>query len=136
MKENEARPLPALDFIGDIHGNHDKLTTLLGRLGYERSNGTHGRLRRRERKSPLASESTAAACTVVPPALGFHAAFTHSTVDVHECPVLAPELRDRLHEITGAPVRTSRRARSAGERSSYSPRLRFIVRSGAVSVRP
>ncbi|HEU4419216.1 MAG TPA: TRAM domain-containing protein, partial [Planctomycetota bacterium] len=67
----------------------------------ERSDGTHGRLRRRERKSPLASE-TAAVGTVAPPTLGFHAAFTHSTVDVHECPVLAPELEQGLAAVRAA----------------------------------
>lgn len=66
----------------------------------ERSDGTHGRLRRRERKSKLASES--AVGTVAPPALGFHAAFTHTTVDVHECPVLAPELEQGLAAVRAA----------------------------------
>jgi 23S rRNA (uracil1939-C5)-methyltransferase len=39
---------------------------------------------------------------VAPPTLGFHAAFTHTTVDVHECPVLAPELEQGLAAVRAA----------------------------------
>jgi 23S rRNA (uracil1939-C5)-methyltransferase len=67
----------------------------------ERGDGTHGRLRRRERKQKRANEA-AAVGTVAPPTLGFHAAFTHTTVDVHECPVLAPELEQGLAAVRAA----------------------------------
>jgi 23S rRNA (uracil1939-C5)-methyltransferase len=75
----------------------------------ERSDGTHGRLRRRERKQQRANEP-AAVGIVTPPTLGFHAAFTHTTVDVHECPVLAPELEQGLAAVRAAIADLPRKA--------------------------
>jgi 23S rRNA (uracil1939-C5)-methyltransferase len=71
-----------------------KLTATSG----QRPDGTHGRLRRQERKQeprqPLPEDA--------PLLLGFHRAFAHSVVDVHECPVLAPELERGLTEVRNA----------------------------------
>jgi 23S rRNA (uracil1939-C5)-methyltransferase len=67
-----------------------------------RDDGAHGRLRKRERPSPEERRAAAAASAGGPPVLGFHRALSHSTLDVHECPVLAPELEKGLPEVRKA----------------------------------
>lgn len=79
----------------------------------QRSDGTHGRLRKRERRE-LAAAHAATAATESPsaaptadaapptPVLGFHRAFSHSVLDVTECPVLAPELEQGLAGVRTA----------------------------------
>lgn len=64
-----------------------------------RSDGSHGRLRRSERKARAAATAVAGDA---PPVLGFHKAFTHETVDVEECPVLAPALEQGLPAVRRA----------------------------------
>jgi len=65
-----------------------------------RSDGRHGRLRRRERgvmdATPVAERPDGQ------PVLGFHRAFSHSVLDITECPVLAPDLEDGLDEVRTA----------------------------------
>lgn len=62
-----------------------------------RSDGRHGRLRKKERRPrrQLAKGDG-------PPVLGFHRAFEHSVVDVEECPVLAPPLERGLRDVRAA----------------------------------
>lgn len=65
-----------------------------------RDDGTHGRLRKHERKELAAAK--AAASNGAPPLLGFHRALSHSVLDVHECPVLAPELERGIANVREA----------------------------------
>lgn len=78
-----------------------KLTATSG----QRSDGSHGRLRRRERQHARSAAAAAAAAATQPapaPVLGFHRAFRHEVVDVRECPVLAPELEASLPAVRAA----------------------------------
>jgi 23S rRNA (uracil1939-C5)-methyltransferase len=74
----------------------------------ERADGSHGRLRKPERRQLVKHANAAAAATVAaggaepPLVLGFHRAFTHDTLDIHECPVLAPELEQGLPGVRRA----------------------------------
>lgn len=69
-----------------------------------RADGSRGRLPRKEHRARRAAE--AAALTAVgeraEPVVGFHRAFTHSVVDVVECPVLAPDLEQGLAQVRAA----------------------------------
>lgn len=69
-----------------------------------RSDGSHGRLRRRERPKPAPTANDDA-----PPVLGFHRAFTHETLDVEQCPVLAPPLEAGLAAVRTALAQMPRR---------------------------
>lgn len=71
-----------------------------------RSDGVHGRLRKRER-GPRSDGAAAAAAAPVADGgpqmvLGFHRALTHSVLDVQECPVLAPDLEHGLAGVRAA----------------------------------
>lgn len=69
----------------------------------QRDDGTHGRLRRRERRAQRAAlAGQAEATSATTPVLGFHRAFTHSVVDVQQCPVLAPALEQGLADVRRA----------------------------------
>ncbi len=78
-----------------------KLTATSG----QRADGSHGRLRRQERKqqprAPLQGDA--------PLRLGFHRAFEHAVVDIQECPVLAPSLEQGLAGIRAALATMPRR---------------------------
>ncbi|MBL8728667.1 MAG: class I SAM-dependent RNA methyltransferase [Planctomycetes bacterium] len=65
-----------------------------------RSDGSFGRLSRRDRK--LRSERSGGVDAAAPPVLGFHRAFTHETLDVQQCPVLAPALEQGLAAVRAA----------------------------------
>jgi 23S rRNA (uracil1939-C5)-methyltransferase len=65
----------------------------------ERRDGTHGRLRKPERRQLAARAAVDPAAPLV---LGFHKAFTHETLDVAECPVLAPALEQGLAGVRAA----------------------------------
>jgi 23S rRNA (uracil1939-C5)-methyltransferase len=77
-----------------------KLTATSG----ERRDGSHGRLRKRERRVRNAAEVAAAATAPTPPVpvLGFHRALSHSVLEVQQCPVLAPELEQGLASVRAA----------------------------------
>ncbi|MCA8977247.1 MAG: class I SAM-dependent RNA methyltransferase [Planctomycetes bacterium] len=64
-----------------------------------RTDGKHGRLRRRERKhmteTPVEERNGR-------PVLGFHRAFSHSVLDIEQCPVLAPELERGIADVRAA----------------------------------
>jgi 23S rRNA (uracil1939-C5)-methyltransferase len=62
----------------------------------QRGDGSIGRVAGRDQVLP---EATAAAA---PLRLGFHRAWTHDIVDVHECPVLAPPLEQALPQLRAA----------------------------------
>ncbi|MGB3968104.1 MAG: TRAM domain-containing protein [Planctomycetota bacterium] len=74
----------------------------------QRVDGSHGRLRKQERRA--LAKAAAATATTEPchppgppiPVLGFHRAFSHSVVDVAECPVLAPPLEQGLADVRQA----------------------------------
>ncbi|MEO6593201.1 MAG: class I SAM-dependent RNA methyltransferase [Planctomycetota bacterium] len=69
----------------------------------ERSDGKQGRLSRKDRRAKLDADAASAVGTEASPAkLGFHSAFTHSVVDVQQCPVLAPELEQGLASVRAA----------------------------------
>lgn len=77
-----------------------------------RTDGKHGRLRKRERETKSGAPDAAVAAPAAPlaagdapPVLGFHRAFTHSVVDVRECPVLAPALERGLTDVRKALAR-------------------------------
>ena len=70
-----------------------------------RSDGSHGRLRKKERRAAAATAIDDGA----PPVLGFHRAFTHETLDVAECPVLAPPLEQGLADVRTAVAQLPRR---------------------------
>jgi len=73
-----------------------------------REDGTHGRLRKKERKELHAKEierDVAAEAQGAPkkkPVLGFHRAGSHSVLDLEECPVLAPELEAGMQDVRRA----------------------------------
>lgn len=69
-----------------------------------RGDGTHGRLRKHERRAQKAAAAAAGldAAAGAPPLLGFHRAFSHSVLDVQQCPVLAPELEQGLADVRTA----------------------------------
>ncbi len=68
----------------------------------QRTDGRHGRLRKRERRALGAGAATDAPDGPAEPRLGFHRAFEHSVVDIEECPVLAPGLESALPRIRAA----------------------------------
>lgn len=68
----------------------------------QRSDGSHGRLRKRERRELQATNAALAADALPQPVLGFHRAMSHSVLDVGECPVLAPELERGIGEARAA----------------------------------
>ncbi|HEX5053600.1 MAG TPA: class I SAM-dependent RNA methyltransferase [Planctomycetota bacterium] len=68
----------------------------------QRSDGRQGRLSRKDRRARVERDTAAAVSTEAPPQLGFHSAFTHSVVDVQQCPVLAPALEQALAGVRAA----------------------------------
>lgn len=69
-----------------------------------RSDGSHGRLGKKERKAARAHDAATATDGGVQqlPKLGFHRAFTHDVLDVQQCPVLAPDLEQGLPAVREA----------------------------------
>lgn len=70
----------------------------------QRRDGSYGRLDRRDRRARREAEGPVVLDDATPhaPVLGFHRAFTNSTIDVQECPVLAPELEQGLPAVRAA----------------------------------
>ena len=70
----------------------------------ERADGSHGRMQKRVRRAQVAAAVAADEAQGIRalPRLGFHRAFTHDVLDVHECPVLAPELEQGLPAVREA----------------------------------
>lgn len=66
----------------------------------ERHDGSVGRLGKKQRRAMRAAEA-AIAVDAAPtrPVLGFHRAFSHDTLDVTMCPVLAPELERGIADV-------------------------------------
>ncbi len=102
-------PEPVVVHHGEPWGYRSRTQLKLVATSGARSDGTHGRLRKRERRALAATASPspaagAAAAPAVPPqpALGFHRAFAHSVVDVRQCPVLAPPLEHGLADVRAA----------------------------------
>jgi len=67
-----------------------------------RRDGSYGRLDRRDRRAKRAAEVAVDVGGEAAPVLGFHRAFTNSTLDVQECPVLAPALEQGLPAVRAA----------------------------------
>lgn len=69
-----------------------------------RSDGSHGRMHKKARKAMLAAETKAAGDggESERPKLGFHHAFSHTVVDIEQCPVLAPDLEQGLPAVRDA----------------------------------
>lgn len=69
-----------------------------------RSDGSHGRMHKKARKAMLAAEARAAGDggESERPKLGFHHAFSHTVVDIGQCPVLAPDLEQGLPAVRDA----------------------------------
>jgi 23S rRNA (uracil1939-C5)-methyltransferase len=78
-----------------------------------RADGSHGRLHKKEFRALRAAAALATAdgeaTTATPPQLGFHRAFTHTVLDVEQCPVLAPELEQALPAVRAAVATLPRR---------------------------
>lgn len=97
-------PEPVVVHHADPWGYRARTQLKLVATSGERSDGKHGRLRKRERKALQRDAALAAAEAPSPPVplLGFHRAFSHSVVDVTECPVLAPDLEHGLADVRAA----------------------------------
>ncbi len=67
-----------------------------------RHDGRIGRLGKKQRRELHAAEAAIATAESKAPVLGFHRAFTHDTLDVTMCPVLAPELESGLPTVRAA----------------------------------
>lgn len=93
------RPEPVAVHAAEPWGYRSRTQLKLKATSGLRTDGKHGRLRKRERK--LLPSSPAPAADEAP-VLGFHRAFSHSVVDVVECPVLAPELQQGLADVRRA----------------------------------
>jgi len=69
----------------------------------ERPDGSVGRLGKKQRRAMRAAEAALAVDAGPPrPVLGFHRAFSHDTLDVTMCPVLAPELERGIADVRAA----------------------------------
>lgn len=100
-----AWPQPVLVHRGEPWGYRARTQLKVMATSGERSDGTHGRLRKRERRAAVAAAAVVAEANgtaSAAPVLGFHRALTHSVLDVLECPVLAPELEQGLRDVRAA----------------------------------
>ncbi|MBL8724586.1 MAG: class I SAM-dependent RNA methyltransferase [Planctomycetes bacterium] len=96
-------PEPVRIHHGDPWGYRVRSQLKLTATSGQRSDGSHGRLRRHERKPrPAAADSAGQPAGTPTPVLGFHRAFQHEVVDVQECPVLATELETSLPAVRKA----------------------------------
>ncbi len=95
---------PIVVHHGEPWGYRTRTQLKLHATSGDREDGTPGRLGKRQRREQRAAEAavTVGTATVPPLVLGFHAAFTHSVVDVQQCPVLAPELEQGLASVRAA----------------------------------
>jgi len=75
----------------------------------QRSDGSHGRLGKKEQRAARAAALAQAPATGSLPQLGFHRAFTHEVLDIEQCPVLAPELEAGLPQVRAAVATLPRR---------------------------
>jgi 23S rRNA (uracil1939-C5)-methyltransferase len=97
-------PAPVVVHHAEPWGYRVRTQLKLKATSGRRDDGTHGRLRKRERKQLPANPDDQS-----PAVLGFHRAFTHSVLDVHQCPVLAPEIEHGLSAVREAIAQMPRR---------------------------
>ncbi len=108
-------PQPVVVHQADPWGYRVRTQLKLHSTSGERADGSHGRLRKPERRELVRNENAAADAAVAAggkaPALvlGFHRAFTHQTLDIHQCPVLAPELEQGLPGVRAAVAQLPRK---------------------------
>ncbi|MBX3462347.1 MAG: class I SAM-dependent RNA methyltransferase [Planctomycetes bacterium] len=122
-------PRPVVVHHAEPWGYRARTQLKLKATSGERRDGTHGRLRKPERRQAAAAAATVADDT--PPVLGFHRAFTHQTLDVTECPVLAEPLERGLAAVRAAVAALPRRdwpyqiegACGSDEKASWAPDL-------------
>lgn len=75
----------------------------------ERPDGSIGRLGKKQRRALRAAEAAVAVADGTGPVLGFHKAFTHDTLDITMCPVLAPALENGLPAVRAAVAQMPRK---------------------------
>ncbi|MBL9077153.1 MAG: class I SAM-dependent RNA methyltransferase [Planctomycetes bacterium] len=97
-------PAPVTVHHGEPWGYRARTQLKLKATSGLRGDGSHGRLRKKERRAAAATASDDG-----PPVLGFHRAFTHETLDIAECPVLAPPLEQGLGDVRRAIASLPRR---------------------------
>ena len=95
-------PQPVVVHHADPWGYRVRTQLKLVATSGRRHDGTHGRLRKRERRELQAANAALAADSPPQPVLGFHRAMSHSVLDIAECPVLAPELERGIGEARAA----------------------------------
>lgn len=95
-------PQPVVVHHAEPWGYRVRTQLKLAATSGERGDGTHGRLRKRERRQLAAASAAAAPAGPPQTVLGFHRALSHSVLDVQECPVLAPDLENGLAEVRRA----------------------------------
>jgi len=100
-------PQPVVVHHAEPWGYRARTQLKLEATSGQRRDGSFGRLDRKDRRARRAAEVEADLALVdtapaTAPVLGFHRAFTHSTLDVHECPVLAPALEQGLTAVRAA----------------------------------
>ncbi|MBL8731709.1 MAG: class I SAM-dependent RNA methyltransferase [Planctomycetes bacterium] len=100
-------PTPMVVHHAEPWGYRSRTQLKLKATSGQRSDGSEGRLRRRERLP--AADAAVAVDAAAPPVLGFHRAFTHSVLDLAECPVLAPALERGLAEVRAAVAQLPRK---------------------------
>jgi 23S rRNA (uracil1939-C5)-methyltransferase len=104
-------PAPVVVHHAEAWGYRVRTQLKLVATSGQRSDGTHGRLGKKERRELAAAAATATAVadanagrapTPPVPVLGFHRALSHSVLDIHECPVLAPAIENGLADVRQA----------------------------------
>jgi 23S rRNA (uracil1939-C5)-methyltransferase len=97
-------PAPVVVHHAEPWGYRSRTQLKLHGTSGQKRNGRHGRLDKKDRKAIAAEleRQRAHLGEDAPPVLGFHRAFSHDVVDVHECPVLAPDLEHGLAHVRRA----------------------------------
>ncbi|MCB9876204.1 MAG: class I SAM-dependent RNA methyltransferase [Planctomycetes bacterium] len=95
-------PQPVVVHHAEPWGYRSRTQLKLTATSGQRLDGRDGRLRKKERKLLAEQAAEQAHREQRPPQLGFHRAFSHSVVDLEQCPVLAPELEQGLPEVRRA----------------------------------
>ena len=97
-------PAPVVVHHAEPWGYRARTQLKLEATSGPRRDGSYGRLDRRDRRARQQAEVAVDVddATASAPVLGFHRAFTNSTLDVQECPVLAPALEQGLPAVRAA----------------------------------
>lgn len=100
-------PEPVVVHHAEPWGYRSRTQLKLRATSGRRRDGKHGRLRKNERPDKANQDAAERASAPPrkpgdPPVLGFHRAFSHSVIDIAQCPVLAPDLEQGMHDVRRA----------------------------------